>query len=234
MKAPKMRGGEKMYYKQGIVLGMALCMVMSVGCNKQTEKQTVVDTEYVADGYEAASMNLNDEMRTEQQTQLEDQVNKEESADLATATNAAQEGQEMKAEEKMGAKIFTRLSGKMTSAGILFDDDQTMYVAVDKGLFKVTPDGNVSPFCLFEDMPAIMNYCYPSPTIWDMTFDKEHNILAAAQDRILKISLAGEVTELAKEGFSGFLGTSDSLHEFMLRISALILFAESICLFSKL
>lgn len=182
-----------MHYKRKIILGLALCMAMGVGCSKQTEKHTAVENGIVGE---------ENEMAVEQETQVE------ETAEAPIAADGAKEQQETEKSEGTGAKIFAKLDGKMTSAGILFDEEQTMYVAIDKGLFKITPDGNVSPFCSFEDSPSTRNYCYPSPTIWDMTFDKEHNILAAAQDRILKISSAGEVTILVEEAFSGFLGTS--------------------------
>lgn len=106
------------------------------------------------------------------------------------------------------ANLFTKINGESTSAGILFDDDNTMYVAIDKELVKITPDGQVKPFCSLKDCRVVKHYIYDSPVIWDMTFDKEHNILAAAQDRIVKITPEGEVTTLLEEAFGGFLGTT--------------------------
>ncbi len=105
------------------------------------------------------------------------------------------------------AEIFTETNGTVT-AGILFDQNNTMYVAKDQELLKITPDGLVTSLCSFQDLPNRKDYYFKSPLIWDMTFDNEGNILAAAQDRILKITPEGQVTTLIREDFKGFLGAS--------------------------
>ena len=44
--------------------------------------------------------------------------------------------------------------------------------------------------------------------IWDMKYDSKNNIIAAAQDRILKIKADGTVETIVREDFDGFLGAS--------------------------
>lgn len=105
------------------------------------------------------------------------------------------------------AKVFTEINGRV-SAGIIFDDNNSMYIAKDKELLKVSPDGTVSVFCSFKDLEKGKDYYFSSPLIWDMIFDKQGNILAAAQDRILKITPDGKVSTLIREDFGGFLGAS--------------------------
>ncbi len=92
--------------------------------------------------------------------------------------------------------------------GILFENDGAMIVAKPFGLDKVFPDGTVEAFCDFSSLEDRKDYYFPSPFIWDMKYDSNNNILAAAQDRILKISSDGAVKTLIREDFNGFLGAS--------------------------
>lgn len=105
------------------------------------------------------------------------------------------------------AQLFTEIDGRVT-AGILFGEDNTMYVAKNDEILKITPDGKKSTFCSFKEMTSDSNYFFISPLIWDMTFDKQGNIIAAAQDRIVKITPDGKATTIIEEDFGGFLGAS--------------------------
>jgi DNA-binding beta-propeller fold protein YncE len=93
-------------------------------------------------------------------------------------------------------------------AGILFDKEGTMLVASPLGLNRISSDGTVSLFCDFSNLKKGYNFHFISPLIWDMKYDNDNNIIAAAQDRILKIDQNGNVTTLIQEDFQGFLGAS--------------------------
>lgn len=105
------------------------------------------------------------------------------------------------------SKIFAEIKGSV-AAGIIFDNRGNAFVARDGSLNKVTPDGKITEFCSLKELPKGKDYYFESPLIWDMTFDKDNNILAAAQDRILKINQDGKVSTLLQEDFDGFLGAS--------------------------
>jgi len=105
-------------------------------------------------------------------------------------------------------KIFTDTTASV-GAGIIFDDNGNMFVGRIGQLEKVSPDGKVSLFCDLTELPAGgHNYYYKSPLIWDMAIDADGDILAAAQDRILKIHPDGQLETLISERFEGFLGAS--------------------------
>jgi hypothetical protein len=84
-------------------------------------------------------------------------------------------------------------------------------VARPLGLDKVTPDGTVTTFCDLSSLDKGLDYYFKSPFIWDMKYDSNNDIIAAAQDRILKISADGTVSTLVREDFDGFLGASGFL-----------------------
>jgi sugar lactone lactonase YvrE len=92
--------------------------------------------------------------------------------------------------------------------GILFDKEGNMLVGRPGALDKVSPDGTVTTLCDLSVLEKGRDYYFKSPFIWDMKYDKDNNIIAAAQDRIVKITNDGRVTDLIKEDFSGFLGAS--------------------------
>lgn len=105
------------------------------------------------------------------------------------------------------ARVFTETDARVT-AGILFGENNTMYVAKHDEILKITPDGKISTFCNFKDITSDNNYFFNSPLIWDMTFDKQGNIIAAAQDRIMRITPDGKASTIIQEDFGGFLGAS--------------------------
>jgi hypothetical protein len=111
-----------------------------------------------------------------------------------------------KSKEIHKAEIFADLNGKV-GAGIIFYND-FMIAAKDGELLKITPDKKISVFCGLKDLPEGRNYYYDSPLVWDMKLDKDNNIIAAAQDRILRISSKGEITTLIRKDFEGFLGAT--------------------------
>lgn len=92
--------------------------------------------------------------------------------------------------------------------GILFDEEGNMLVARPLGLDKVNRDGIVTTFCDLSTLESGMDYYFKSPFIWDMKYDSNKNIIAASQDRILKIDAGGNVTTLIRDDFEGFLGAS--------------------------
>lgn len=109
--------------------------------------------------------------------------------------------------ETKKAEVFAQLDATVT-AGILFDDKGHMFVSRNGGLDMITPEGQVSAFCSYEELSTLKDYYFKSPLAWDMVWDEEGNILAAAQDRILKISPSGEIATLLADTFDGFLGAS--------------------------
>lgn len=92
--------------------------------------------------------------------------------------------------------------------GIFFDREGNMLVARPHGLDKVTPEGTITTSFDFSSLDKGKDYFFRSPFIWDMKFDNENNIIAAAQDRILKITEDGHISTLIREDFGGFLGAS--------------------------
>lgn len=127
---------------------------------------------------------------------------------------AIQEGEQTsekkEIEEMSSATVweqFCNIDARVTG-GILFDQGGNMLVARPYGLEKVTPEGEVTTVCDLSELEKGKNYYFSSPFIWDMKYDKENNIIAAAQDRILKITEDGKVSTLIREDFSGFLGAS--------------------------
>ncbi len=92
--------------------------------------------------------------------------------------------------------------------GILLDKDGNMLIARQLGLDKVNPEGNITSSCDLNVLEKGKDYYFKSPFIWDMKYDNNNNIIAAAQDRILKIAEDGTITTLIREDFDGFLGAS--------------------------
>lgn len=106
------------------------------------------------------------------------------------------------------AEVFVELNSSATS-GIVFNREGSMLVGGDRVIHKITPDGEVTEFCNFNDLPgAEKNYYFTSPRVWDMVVTGDDGVLAAAQDRILKISGTGEISTLVTKAFKGFLGAS--------------------------
>ncbi|MBH1939948.1 SMP-30/gluconolactonase/LRE family protein [Mobilitalea sibirica] len=181
-----------MIRKKHLIILLCIFFVMLNGCSsKQEQKKEEVIT------MQKQEVN-NDEGVTITPTPEQDN-------DLSTATEAPSENGENKDEIK--AEIFADLNGKV-GAGIIFDNDENMFVAKDGELVKVTPSGEVRTFCSLQELPKGKDYYFNSPLIWDMTFDQQGNILAAAQDRILHITPEGTVSTLIREDFKGFLGAS--------------------------
>ncbi len=94
------------------------------------------------------------------------------------------------------------------AGGLFFDKEGNMLVGKPSSLEKVSVAGEVTTFCDLNEPGKKRNYFFNSPFIWDMKYDKDNNIIAAAQDRILKIDPEGKVTTLIRENFNGFLGAS--------------------------
>jgi hypothetical protein len=118
-------------------------------------------------------------------------VNIDSSKNDKTNSVASEDGmEENKAEENMEQKKtntseeFCKLESSVC-AGILFDNEGAMLVARTLGLDKVTPDGTVTSFCDLSSLDKGSDYYFKSPFIWDMKYDSNNDIIAAAQDRIL-------------------------------------------------
>ena len=111
------------------------------------------------------------------------------------------------------AEVFADLGGK-SGGGIVCDDNNIMYVAKEgKDIVKVTPDGKFETLCSIRSLPegevkSDPHMSFTSPFIWDMVIDKDKNIYAAAQDRILKITMDGKVSTIIKDNFGGLFGAS--------------------------
>lgn len=97
---------------------------------------------------------------------------------------------------------------EVPAAGILMGEDGSVYIGVPKKLYKVTSDGEKTVFCDMSDISDVTDHTFQSPCIWDMYFDQEGNIIAAAQDRILRIDPEGKAETIFKYDFSGFCGAS--------------------------
>lgn len=119
----------------------------------------------------------------------------------ATPTPAARQ------DTQPNAELFVKLSGLRVTAGILFDGKENMFIGKNGGILKITSNGEVSEYVSFNGISAVKNYYFKSPLVWDMVMDDEH-ILAAAQDRILKITKDGDIETIIEGEFEGFLGIS--------------------------
>lgn len=98
--------------------------------------------------------------------------------------------------------------GSNVCGGILFDKKGNMLVGRQLGLDQVTPEGTITTLCDLSVLDKGKDYYFRSPFIWDMKYDRDNNIIAAAQDRIIKITEDGQATTLIREDFGGFLGAS--------------------------
>jgi sugar lactone lactonase YvrE len=105
------------------------------------------------------------------------------------------------------AQVFAFINGKV-GAGIICDNQGHMFVCKNGELLVVTPKGEVSQFTNLSDLPKGKDYYFPSPLIWSMAFDRDGSIVAAAQDRILRIAPDGSVATPIREDFDGFIGAS--------------------------
>lgn len=111
------------------------------------------------------------------------------------------------------AEVFVDLGGT-SAGGIVIDDNNVMYVAKEgKDIVKVTPDGKSQTLCSIRSLPegeskSDPHMSFTSPFIWDMIIDKNNIIYAAAQDRILKITMDGKVSTIIQDDFQGLFGAS--------------------------
>ena len=135
------------------------------------------------------------------------QTNKE------VSTKTQQQSADTTKDKPYMAEVFADLGGK-SAGGIVFDDNNVMYVAKEgKDIIKVTPDGKFETLCSIRSLPEgdpklDPHMSFISPFVWDMVIDKEKNIYAAAQDRILKITMDGKVSTIIKDDFGGLFGAS--------------------------
>ncbi len=117
----------------------------------------------------------------------------------ASATKPAANMDLLKIEE------FVKIEGLLH--GIVFDDRGHMFVGKNgKEIIKVSPDGTIS---LFTEIKEADGYFIEGPGhtfLYDMEFDSQGLLYAAAEDRILKIFKDGKIATLAEEKFSGNWG----------------------------
>ena len=101
----------------------------------------------------------------------------------------------------------TELFAEIANAhGIVFDNQGNMFIS-QKGteILKVTPDADTSLFASIESLEDKTDKTH----IWSMTLGKDHNIYAAANDRIIKITMDGKMQNLVKESYTGEWGACD-------------------------
>ena len=100
---------------------------------------------------------------------------------------------------------FVKIEGLLH--GIVFDGKGHMFVGKNgKEILKVSPDGSVS---LFTEIKEADGYFIEGPGntfLYDMEFDSHGVMYAAVEDRIIKISEDGKVTNLVQKKFSGIWG----------------------------
>jgi len=104
-------------------------------------------------------------------------------------------------------EIFTAIHGTV-GAGIVCDGQGSMFVGKNGCLLRITPDGRTAVHCNLDALPKGKDYYFKSPLIWDMVFDADGTLVAAAQDRILRIYPDGSVMLVIREDFDGFVGAS--------------------------
>lgn len=141
-----------------------------------------------------------------QDTSIEVTDNKVDST-MPKVSEEASEPEEVELSTENASEDFCEIDTNVCG-GIFFDNEGNMVVARPLGLDKVTADGRVTSFCDLSTLEMGKNYYFKSPFIWDMKYDSNKNIIAAAQDRILKIDADGNVTTLIRDDFNGFLGAS--------------------------
>ncbi len=97
------------------------------------------------------------------------------------------------------AEKFLELGGNLH--GLAFDDAGFMYVCKNgKSIYKIAPDGTDSLFCTIDSTGHWEDT--HSTYVWNFELGEDNHFYAAARNRILKISLDGEVTTLIKEQFT--------------------------------
>jgi len=101
---------------------------------------------------------------------------------------------------------FIQINGLLH--GIVFDDKGHMFVGRNgKEILKISPEGSVS---LFSDIKEADGFFVEGPGhtfLYDMEFDTQGHLIAAVEDRILRISKDGKYTTLVEKKFPGFWGT---------------------------
>ena len=91
--------------------------------------------------------------------------------------------------------------------GIAFDGKGHMFVGKNgKEILKVTPDGEISVFTVIEEADGYFIEGPGHTFLYDMEFDSQGTLYAAAEDRIIKISADGKITKMLEENFTGNWG----------------------------
>jgi hypothetical protein len=100
---------------------------------------------------------------------------------------------------------FVKIEGLLH--GIVFGENGHMYVGRNgKEILKISPDGTV---ILFADIKEADGHFIEGPGhtfLYDMEFDSQGLLYAAAEDRILRISEDGKTETLVEQKFSGNWG----------------------------
>ena len=101
---------------------------------------------------------------------------------------------------------FVKIKGLLH--GIVFDNKGHMFVGRNgKEILKVSPNGSVSSFTEIKEAEGYFVEGPGQTFLYDMEFDSQGHLIAAAEDRVLKISKDGEYTTLVEKKFPGFWGT---------------------------
>ena len=106
----------------------------------------------------------------------------------------------------MEIEEFVKIKGLLH--GIVFDNKGHMFVGRNgKEILKVSPNGSVSSFTEIKEAEGYFVEGPGQTFLYDMEFDSQGHLIAAAEDRVLKISKDGEYTTLVEKKFPGFWGT---------------------------
>ena len=100
---------------------------------------------------------------------------------------------------------FARSEGIMH--GIAFDGKGHMFVGRNgKEILKISPDGSISLFTVIREAEGHFIEGSGHTFLYDMEFDAQGILYAAAEDRILKITENGEITPVVEKKFTGNWG----------------------------
>ncbi len=125
---------------------------------------------------------------------------------ICIQSTEAQEQKDQYMKQVKEAVIFADIGGSLH--GIAFDDKGSMYVGKNgKEILKIAPDGSISPFVVVKEALGYFNYGPGDTFIYDMEFGRDQHLYVAAEDRVLKITPAGEIQILLQQKFTGTWGT---------------------------
>lgn len=95
-----------------------------------------------------------------------------------------------------------RLS-ELPAHALAFDEQGALYFGSERTIHKLTPDGRTRPFVTLPQDKG------DTPRIWSLRLGPDGQLYGAAHDRVIRITVTGEVSTVIEEDFPGPCGATD-------------------------